>query len=175
MAFRRRVRLDGRRLLVTDLTLTGDTIVDPVLESLVARRRAPDVGRCLEQLSLDWTILGRAGQTLEGAGLVRIERRPLHPLLMHRFHPVPPSRAAALRARMAAAAGGARGDAGPRVVALASRAAAGLLGATRAGAAHACAGLTDTLRATGEGRAFEALLVVTSALVSAPHAAETPA
>ena len=175
LAFRRRVGVDGGRLLVSDLAPTGDTIVDPVLASLAARRRAPDVGRCLEELSLDWTILGRAGQVLEGAGLVGIERRPLHPLLMHRFHPVPPSRAAALRARLGALAGGAWDDARPRDLALASLAATvGLLGTGRAGAAHAFPGRTDVLGAIDDRRMLELLSVVGTALVSAPHGAETP-
>ena len=100
LAFRGRIRAEGERLIVTGAAPTGDAVVDPVLDLLAARRRAPDVGRCLEDLSLDWTILGRAGHVLEAQGLVRIERRALHPLIMHRFHPVSPERPAQVRARL---------------------------------------------------------------------------
>ena len=100
LAFRGRIRVEGERLIVTGAAPTGDAVVDPVLDLLAARRRAPDVGRCLEDLSLDWTILGRTGQVLEAEGLVRIERRALHPLIMHRFHPVSPERPALVRARL---------------------------------------------------------------------------
>ena len=97
---RRRVVVDDGRVLVSDTAPTGDGVVDPVLESLAARRKAPTVDQGLDELSLDWTILGRAGHALEKRGLVRVERRALHPLLMHRFHPVPPTRAIALRSRL---------------------------------------------------------------------------
>jgi hypothetical protein len=172
LAFRERVAVDGGRLLVTDARPTGDAIVDPVLESLAARRRAPDVERCLEQLSLDWTILGRAAQRLEARGLVRIERRALHPLIMHRFHPLPPGRPAEHRARLRSLLHRGSG-ATPRDAALAALAgAAGLLrtGADGSDAASPRDGATRALGATAAG---QVLAAVHAALGSAvPQAAD---
>ena len=159
LAFRRRVGADGSRLLVADAAPTGDAVVDPVLELLAARRRAPDVGPCLADLSLDWTILGRAGQVLEARGLARIERRPLHPLIMHRFHPVPPDRPAELRAGLRSILEGAATPQTAHDAALASLAAATGLGASGLGKAGPC-----KPGATGAG---EVLSVVHPALVSA--------
>lgn len=123
LGLRRRVCIDGDRLLVTDRTPTGDPILDPVLDALTLRHRAPRVERCLEDLSLDWTILGRAGACLEARQLVRIERRALHPLIMHRFHPVPAGASADHRALLRSILAGER-QAVPRELALASLAAA---------------------------------------------------
>ena len=133
LAFRGRVDADGERLVVTDAAPTGDAVVDPVLELLAARRRAPDVGRILEDLSLDWTILARAGRFLETRGLVRIERRALHPLIMHRFHPLSADRPAELRARLRSILEGAATAATPHEVALASLAEATRLPGVRRG------------------------------------------
>lgn len=166
LALRERVAVDGARLLVTDREPTGDSIVDPVLDALAARRKAPEVERCLEQLALDWTILGRAGGRLEARGLVRIERRALHPLIMHRFHPLPPGRPAERRARLRRVLGGgwdvSPWDAAPAVLA----GAVGVLQMGREWAFDLSRELEGACRAIGRPAAGELLGAVALALTS---------
>lgn len=160
LAFRERVAVDGPRLLVTDKRPTGEGIVDPVLETLAVRRRAAQVERCVEELALDWTILGRAAGRLEACGLVRIERRALHPLIMHRFHPQPPGRPAERRARLRSVLGGTSRGA-PREAALAALAGAtGLLRIGRGGFSDVETELDSAARALGPTAAAEVLAAV---------------
>ena len=170
LAFHGRVEADGRRVLVADPAPTGDAVIDPVLESLVVRRKAPDVARCLEDLSLDWTILGRAAQALEASGLIRIERRALHPLIMHRFHPVARGGPAELRARLGSLTDEDSAAATPRERALAAL--AGATGLLRGGPAEFTEAFDAWEIATQAGQvvsaAGPALLAVTRRRDTAP-------
>ncbi len=175
LGFRGRVDADAQRLIVTDPAPTGDAVIDPVLESLASRRRAPDVDRCLSDLSLDWTILDRAARALEARALIHIERRPLHPLLMHRFHPVPGARPPELRRRLWAILEGARPAATYRDTALAALAeATGLAPATRGPSGHARGAVDTASLLQGRSRAGDVLSVVHPALVAATAGAERP-
>ncbi len=179
LAFGGRVAADAQRLLVIDAASTGDAVIDPVLESLASRRRAPDVDRCVSDLSLDWTILDRAARALEARGLIHIERRPLHPLLMHRFHPAPDARPAELRRGLGAILEGARPAATYRDTALATLAeATGLLPGTRGPSRHARGAVDTACLHMAGNRAGHVLSVVHPALVAATAGVErskTPA
>ncbi len=97
-----------------------------------------------------------------------INGMPLHPLIMHRFHPLPPDRPAELRARLRSVLEGAAAGESTRDAALASLAgASGLLDSGRGASRGDSAALGAAARAVDATAAGEVLSVVESALLAA--------